>query len=47
MIELDTDANGRHRVTAGALSVRCVDERTARRMAGFVLDEAGDRGRGG
>jgi hypothetical protein len=37
-VELGTDANGRHRLTAGALSVRCSDEATARRMAGYVLE---------
>lgn len=37
-VSLVTDANGRHRVSAGPLSVRCTDEATARRMAALVLE---------
>jgi hypothetical protein len=37
-VSLGTDSNGRHRVSAGALSVRCSDEATARRMAELVLE---------
>jgi hypothetical protein len=38
-VSLGTDSNGRHRVDAGAISVRTDDEATARRMAAYALKE--------
>ena len=38
-VELGTDSNGRLRVSAGAISVRCETEATARRMAAYALEE--------
>lgn len=37
-VSLRTDANGRHRVSAGQISVRTDDEALARRMAGYALE---------
>jgi hypothetical protein len=39
-VSLSTDANGRHTVAAGSVSVRCESRRTAMQMAGYALDAA-------